>query len=321
MAFSQAAKKGSLMNIYKDRLKATRFTAAAIIIASSMLAQSALATENGGSSYGHGSEGFLDAFPPGLHLVNYTNYYEAGRTLDNSGKETAPGFKTRATANIFRVMHTSKDLEILGSKVSSHILVPIVDVYVNTATPAGSDSRTGLGDITIAPVMLGWHTKNWHLITGVDITTPTGTYDKTRIANIGRNYWDIQPNFITAYTGDEGFQAFGKFMYDFNTKNTDTGYLSGQEFHVDYGLSQRVTLFSTDFQIGVGGYIYQQTTKDKVDSGYMGPLYAQGRVFAAGPQIEYQYKNMSFDLKFQKEFEARNRTEGSKLWLKFNYSF
>jgi len=308
------------MKLIANKYSARRLASILVVLFGAVLSQPAFATEGGGSSYGHGSEGFLDAFPPGVHFVNYTQFYEAGKSLDNSGKETAPGFKARATANITRIMYTN-DLHPFGATFSSHILVPIVDVYVNTATPAGSDSRSGLGDITIAPVMLGWHSRNYHLITGVDITMPTGTYDKTRIANPGRNYWDIQPNFIASYTGDGGFQAFGKFMYDFNTKNTDAGYQSGQEFHIDYGFSQKVNLFTQDFQLGMGGYAYQQTTKDEADTGYQGQVYGKGRVFAIGPQIEYLYKNMSFDLKFQKEFEARNRTEGDKFWFKFNYSF
>lgn len=300
--------------------------AALVLLSCTMISQPASATENGGSSYGHGSEGFLDAFPPGLHIVDYLNYYTSSKTMDNSGNEVQKGSKVQATANIFRIMNTSTDFEILGSKVSSHILIPLVNAYVNTGlVPTGpgtfgkfSGNKTGIGDITIAPVMLGWHSKNYHLITGIDFTMPTGDYNKNDVANIGRNYWDIQPNFIATYTGDAGFQAFGKFMYDFNTKNVATGYTSGQEFHVDYGISQGVT---RELQIGVGGYAYEQTTNDKADASYGKPVTGKGQVYAAGPQINYHYKNMTLDVKYQKEFEARNRTEGDKFWLKFNYSF
>lgn len=314
------------MKLYKKVQSISCVASACAMLLATAFVQPANATEGGGSQYGHGSEGFLDAFPPGLHLVNYTTYYTAGKSMNNDGNNSLPNFKVRAVADIFRVMHTTRDLELFGSKISSHILIPFVSAYANLGFqgPPGmitSNSRNGIGDITIAPVMLGWHSKNYHLITGVDITIPTGAYNKNDVANPGRNYWGIQPNFIVSYTGDMGFMAFGKFMYDFNTKNNDTGYQSGQEFHIDYGISQGIKLFEQDFMVGVGGYIYQQTTKDKVDSNYAGAVNENGRVFAAGPQIEYKFKNMSFDLKYQKEFEARNRSEGDKFWFKVNYSF
>ena len=42
---------------------------------------------------------------------------------------------------------------------------------------------------------------------------------------------------------------------------------------------------------------------------------------AIGPQAVYNYKNMSFTLKWQKEFEAENRPEGNNFWFKFMYAF
>jgi hypothetical protein len=37
--------------------------------------------------------------------------------------------------------------------------------------------------------------------------------------------------------------------------------------------------------------------------------------------VQYGYKNMSFTLKWQPEFEARNRPEGDKFWFNLAYAF
>jgi hypothetical protein len=42
---------------------------------------------------------------------------------------------------------------------------------------------------------------------------------------------------------------------------------------------------------------------------------------ALGPQATYSYKNMSFTLKWQKEFDAENRPEGDNIWFKFMFAF
>jgi hypothetical protein len=44
-------------------------------------------------------------------------------------------------------------------------------------------------------------------------------------------------------------------------------------------------------------------------------------VYAIGPQAQYNYKNMSFTLKWQYEFEAKNKPEGDKFWFNFVYAF
>jgi hypothetical protein len=43
----------------------------------------------------------------------------------------------------------------------------------------------------------------------------------------------------------------------------------------------------------------------------------KGEVFAFGPQVSYEYKGISFTLKWQPESYAENRPEGNNLWFKF----
>jgi hypothetical protein len=89
---------------------------------------------------------------------------------------------------------------------------------------------------------------------------PVWAYDKDRLANPGRNYWDSNPIFGITYLTQGGFNASAQFMCDITTKDTDTGFLSGQEFHSDYVVGRRFG----DFMPGVTGCMYQQTTDDKL---------------------------------------------------------
>ena len=143
-----------------------------------------------------------------------------------------------------------------------HVFLPLVKMDVHDS-PGGSGSKEGLGDIIIDPFILSWHGRNWHAATGIDIYCPTGSYDRDRVANIGRNYWTFEPIVSGTYVTDSGFEVSAKFMYDFNTENTETDYHSGQEFHVDYTVGQRIGLLN----VGVGGYYYQQTTDDEFGGG------------------------------------------------------
>lgn len=276
------------------------------------------ATQGGGGAYPNGAEDFMSGAlpPPGTYLLNYIEYYSANRLNDNNGNEMMPGFKLNVFADVVRVVHVTRQ-QVLGASWGMHLFLPLV--YMDVKIPgAGSDNRTGLGDIIINPFILGWHGKNWHVATGLDFYLPTGSYDKKRLANTGRNYWTFEPVLAGTYLTDSGFELSGKLMYDFNTKNSDLDYLSGQELHLDYAIGQHLG----DFTAGVAGYFYQQTTDDEQKGKKVSFNDGnKGRVVGVGPALKYQYKNMSFSLKYLFETLVENRPEGGNLWFKCSYAF
>jgi hypothetical protein len=253
--------------------------------------------------------------PPGTYFLNYLNYYRATSFKDQNGDDRMPKFDLDVVANVFRLIEVTQ-YRILGASWAMHLLVPLV--YMDADATPGKDNRSGLGDITIDPIILGWHFKNFHMLTGLDIIIPTGDYDKNRLTNTSRNYWTFEPVFALTYLGDSGVEVSGKFMYDFNLKNTDTEYTSGQEFHVDYTLGYHV---DKNLTLGVGGYYYHQTTDDEQYGTKVGSDGFRGRVIGMGPQASYNYKNMAFTLKWQKEFDVRNRPQGDNFFFKFMYAF
>ncbi len=298
------------------RVKVIMVIQAAIISFLLILGSVAFATEGGGSIYAGGNEDFMSgaAPPPGFYFINYTNYYWANRFNDKDGNSLIPGFKVRAIADAFRFIYVTK-IKILGLDYAMHAIIPVVNLDVHL--PNEKKNITEVGDVTLSPLILAWHSKNLHAVAGLDINIPTGGYDVTRIANPGRNYWNLEPALAFTYLSDGGFEASSKFMYDYNFKNHETEYLSGQEFHFDYTLAYHIKNWS----LGVGGFYYKQITDDKQDETKVGPDGFKGQAFAIGPQVKYDYKNMSFILKYQKEMAVENKPDGSKAWLKFVYAF
>jgi len=300
---------------------ANSLCAAAGLAAALALATPAAATEGGGGHYPNGAEDFMVGAlpPPGTYFINYLSWYSADSFRDDSGDKLFDDFDLDVVANTLRLVHVT-DYKFLGANWAVHAFLPLVNVDVSRriAPPFDreSDSRFGLGDIIIDPFILGWHGKNWHLITGLDIYVPTGAYDKNDLANIGRNYWTFEPVVAFTYLSDGGFEVSAKLMYAFNTENNDTNYQSGQEFHMDYTLGYHTGPWS----LGIGGYYYQQTTDDELNSRTFMDGF-RGRAFAIGPQVKYDYQNMAFTLKYQAETNVENRPDGNSLWFKFLYAF
>lgn len=255
--------------------------------------------------------------PPGTYFLNYLSHYSADRLNDGQGKALLPGFDLDVTANTLRLVHVT-DRQILGASWAVHAFVPLVYLDVDIQPAPGltlGDGRFGVGDIIIDPFILGWHWPNFHLIAALDIYLPTGHFDASDLANPGRNYWTLEPVVAFTYLSDGGLEASAKLMYDFNSKNDDTGYHSGQEFHVDYTLA----LHRKEWTFGLGGSYYRQMTSDKLFGAKVGPDGFKGRALAVGPQVKYDHRNMSFTLKYQIESGVENRPEGDTLWLKFLY--
>ena len=257
--------------------------------------------------------------PPGFHLLNYSLYYNAHVMKgEDAGEVDSPpftGFNTSVVAQVIRPMYVS-DTKILGGNLFWHAVVPILDK--RQSSDYFRDSEGGLGDIYLNPVSLAWHKPPFHYGVGLDVIAPTGEYDEDKLTNVGNNHWTMEPVFAFSYLGKSGLCASTKWMYDYHTENHDIDYKEGQQLHLDYNIGYR---FGPEgaWKAGVGGYWLTSLEDDTLDGNTLHG--SKERVYAAGPSIQYGKKGWSVALKAQKEFEAKNRPEGTSYWLKVIYSF
>ncbi|MDW3688241.1 transporter [Cupriavidus sp. CV2] len=286
--------------------------ALAILLAAISVPRLAVATEGGRSIYPVGAESFTCCAlpPPGVYGLVYGQNYSTDSFRGNDGNEVPiPGFRVRSTAIVPRLVWVTNQ-QVFGASLAVHGLLPLVNMDVRTA--GTSQSKTGIGDATVGTA-LGWHlSPNLHTVLGVDVFVPLGAYKKNDLANIGRNYWAVQPLLGVTYVDPQGFNADLKLMYTFNTINQDTDYRSGQELIVDYAAGYGI---GGGWVFGVGGYFYQQTTNDRQGGNTLPDN--KGRAFAIGPSMKYDSgKGWFATLKYEFETGVRNRAQGSALWLR-----
>jgi hypothetical protein len=273
------------------------------------------ATENGRSIYPPGAEnyGCCALPPPGLYGEVYGEQYNSSTLRDNNGNPVpVAGFHVSATAVVPRLIWVT-GLNVLGGALAFHTIVPLVTLGVDAA--GASQRKTGVGDIDVGTA-IGWHpTSHLSTLVAVDVFAPTGAYNKSDLANIGRNYWAIQPIVGFSRIGPSGVNADMKIMYTFNEANATTEYHSGQELIVDYSFGYG---FLQHWVVGVGGYYYLQTTDD---AQYGSTLSSRrGRSFAVGPSIKFDSaKGWFVTLKYETETMVRNRADGGAFWLKAGF--
>lgn len=287
-----------------------------IMLSSTCIANLAWATEGGGSNYSHGTENsFVGYMPaPGGYAMLYGSHERLDSLRDQQGDRIDLPFKVTADVLAPRAVWVT-DQQLFGGQLAWHAVLPLVTVDAKIADQSQRDS--GIGDIVVG-TGLGYHySPSVHYAFGLDVTLPTGAYDKNNLVNVGRNYWSIEPVFAVSYIQSKGLNADMKLMYDFNLKNKDTNYRSGQELHMDYSVGYA---FGNGWQFGVGGYVYQQMTDDRVANTTL--VRRKGQAMAIGPSISYHNaRGFLMTLKLQKDYAVENRAAGNALKLKLSIPF
>ncbi|MFC5697747.1 transporter [Pseudomonas sp. GCM10022186] len=274
------------------------------------------ATEGGGSTYPMGAENYMSGAmpPPGLYGQVFSTHYEADTLRGNDGESLPVDFRVRANVIAPRLIWVTEQ-EVFGGNLAFAALVPFVDLKVEVN--GQSEHKKGLGDVIFGPALGFHHSDKLHSILALDFIAPTGEYDRDDLANIGRNYWTVEPVLAISHVAPAGLNASVKLMYDFNLENSATDYRSGQEFHFDYAVGWGL---GNGWVLGVGGYFYRQTTDDRQHGERIDDN--KGRAFSIGPSIMYSNKDGWFlTAKWEQETGVRNRAEGDAYWLKLTVPF
>ena len=200
-----------------------------------------------------------------------------------------------------------------------------------------SDSTSGIGDITITP-MIGWHSDMLHYSAGMSIFAPTGSYSTASIdvpartinaLNTGKNIWSFQPVFAATHMNPQsGLEFSGAASLLFSTRNKATDYQNAPALNLEGVVMQHLP---SGWAFGAVGYAYQQLEDDSgsgaaATRAALGASSLQSRVFGAGPIISYSGvsvfgQQISLQLKYFTEFGAKRRFESDTLWLNMSLTF
>ncbi|MDA9431061.1 SphA family protein [Bradyrhizobium sp. CCBAU 51627] len=313
-------------------------------------AQNARADESGISFWIPGTFGSLAATPqqPGwtAAAIYYHTSVSAGAEVARAREIQIGRIPANLTATVSANVNANVDLGLLNATyvfatpvLGGQASASLIGIYgANTtslngsvtgtlALPGGgsipfaradsiSDSITGFGDV-IPQFALRWNAGVNNYMTYITGDIPVGTYQSTRLANIGIGHGAIDAGGgYTYFNPQTGHELSGVLGFTYNFKNPDTQYQSGVDMHFDWGASQ---FLSKQVQVGLVGYVYKQLGCDTGSGDRVGCFRSQ--VAAAGPQVGFIFPvgemQGYLNLKAYKEFAAENRPEGWNAWVTF----
>ncbi|MCH7224816.1 transporter [Haloferula sp. A504] len=221
--------------------------------------------------------------------------------------------------------------QVLGAHYSVGAFVPYVWMDVEALVRIGNlppayqgSSESGLGDISLMPVMMAWKSGEWQFNAALPIYAPTGDYRVGRLANPGLNHWSFDPTVGVAYSNEEtGFNFAAHTGLTFATENPDTNYRNGTLFHLDLSAQQLLPAGPGFLGIGVEAFYLEQVRDDSGRGAPPGGF--KSRSYGLGPVLSYILPVgddvFVAEARWLAELDTTNRMQGDYFWLKAVYQF
>lgn len=132
--------------------------------------------------------------------------------------------------------------------------------------------------------MFGWKQGDFKYDVRFAVCAPTGNFKKGDLANVGNNYWTFEPLVSFSYLSSKiGLEITGFAGVDLNTRNHDTEYRTGDQFHLDLTVAEHLPLFGGVVGLGANAFYYKQFTGDSGSGARLGGF--QGMTVGVGPVL------------------------------------
>lgn len=256
--------------------------------------------------------------PPGFYYLGYVVNYNLNSMRQPGTSDDFPGHNSgtvTALANRFVWMTGHK---VLGADYGVEAIVPLMRTSLTFNTLGVSDSRSGVGDIYVGPLVLGWHGPQWDAVAaaGVWLDSASTSHD----ASPGKGYTSTMLTGGLTYYFDPAKTIAGAALMRFERHGKkDDGFRYGNQVTVEWGLSKAFG----PMQAGVVGYSQWQTSDD---SGLGARPNAKASRHALGAELVYPVApGMALKGAFYKELSAESgstpQSKGSLLRLSIVKAF
>ena len=184
---------------------------------------------------------------------------------------------------------------------------------------------TGLADMVVRPIDLGWHTARADVAAGFQIYIPTGRYVPSGSDNLGKGMWTSEPFVGTTVYLDEKRTASlaTTAFWEIHSKKEDSNVKVGQILTLEGGAGK--SYLGGGLIVGAAYYAQWKVTKDELrefvlpGGGAIGVNFPnKHRVFAFGPDVTLPVASKSklfalVNVRYFWETGARVKTQGDTL--------
>lgn len=195
--------------------------------------------------------------PPGVYYLGYLLNYNINNFRVPGTSRNLPGHNSgTVTALANRAVWITQH-KVLGADYGMEMIVPVLRTSLTINAAGVSDSRTGVGDIYVGPLVLGWHGKQWDAVAAAGMWFDTA--DTDHAASPGKGFKSTMLTGGLTYYFDDAKTWSGSALTRFerNGRN-DAGFRHGNQLTTEWGVGKSFG----SFQAGVVGYSQWQVSDD-----------------------------------------------------------
>ncbi|PRD69819.1 transporter [Malikia spinosa] len=216
------------------------------------------------------------------YLVNYDiNGFQAPDAKDGIGGSG------QVTALANRLVHIT-DTKLFGADYGFETIIPVLRSSVKVGPLDASDS--GVGDVYVGPLVLGWHGAQWDAVAAAGMWLDTASNTLGDPTSPGKGYQSTMLTGGLTYYFDQQKSISGSalFRYEYNGKK-DNGVRPGDQLSLEWGLGKNYGAYS----LGVVGYSQWQLSDDKGAGAKLG----KAERHALGAELVYPVASAGLFLK------------------------
>ena len=199
---------------------------------------------------------------PGLYLAYRLLGYSAFALVDRNGNRLPLNLGLHAEANGLGIGATV-EIPAIGTYYSAAVSIPYVSVAASIDHPAFHFQGSGIGDLYVEPVALGWRSPHLDVVASYALYIPTGSVDPGGLG-VGHGYFTHEWSLGDTVYFDNAkvWRASAIASFDLNDRKAGTDFTRGATVQVQGGTGVRLG----PLDAGVVGYGLWQVDDDSGSS-------------------------------------------------------
>lgn len=225
-----------------------------------LLAALAATSAQADGHYVAGVEGLQGASvpPPGNYYLGYLVHYDVNSFRVPGTKNDLPGSNTASVTALANRFVRVTSTQLLGANYGYEVIVPVVRTSLKFAAPGPDESSSGVGDVYLGPLVLGWHGAQWDAVAAAGVWLDSAKDGQP--SSPGKGYKSTMLTGGATYYFDAAKAVSGSALFRFERHGKDNaGVRPGNQLTLEWGVGKNLGTV----QAGVVGYSQWQTSNDQ----------------------------------------------------------
>ena len=262
---------------------------------------------------------------PGFSYSNQLLFYARDEIKANDGSTLPVKGNNSVLMDLNSLVWVSTATFLGGARYSAIATLPFAKNDLTSDIQGNISGGSGFADSYYVPLVLGWNKERVSLRILYGFLAPTGRFAAGASDNVGSGYW------TNAISSGQTFNLMrSKWlslsifeMYEFHTRQEETGTHPGETFNLDYSVNHPFSLGATRLQIGAVGYEQRQTsasTGPAITAEESRERYAVNALGFAST-LAIPNRRLNFGIRFFEEFANRATFQGYSVQISGSIAF